>query len=72
MDILASEINKSLSKGFWEVWFCQSQMLGDTVEEALNKMRQTNQHQHSNRLLQEFYIMTLSCSEEFQGISFFL
>ena len=33
-------------------------MLGDTVEEALNKMRQTNQHQHSNGLLQEFYTMT--------------
>ena len=33
-------------------------MLGDIVEEALNKMRQTNQHQHSNRLLQEFFAMT--------------
>ena len=33
-------------------------MLGDTVEESLNKMRQTNQHQHSNGLLQEFYAMT--------------
>ena len=32
-------------------------MLGDTVEEALNKMRQTNQHQHSDGLLQEFYTM---------------
>ena len=31
-------------------------MLGDT-EEALNKMRQTNQHQHSDGLLQEFYAM---------------
>ena len=33
-------------------------MLGDTVEEALNKMRQTDQHQHSDWLLQEFYAMT--------------
>ena len=33
-------------------------MLGDTVEEAINKMRQTNQHQHSDRLLQGFYAMT--------------
>ena len=33
-------------------------MLGDMVEEALNKMRQTDQHQHSNGLLQEFYAMT--------------
>ena len=58
MDILESEIHKSLSNGFWGVWFHQSQMLGDTVEEALDKMKQTNQHQHSNRLLQEFYAMT--------------
>ena len=57
MNILESEI-KSLSNGFWGMWFHQSQMLGDTVEEALNKMRQTNQHQHSGRLLQEFYAMT--------------
>ena len=40
------------------VWFFQSQMLDDTVEEALNKMRQTDQHQHSDGLLQEFYVMT--------------
>ena len=58
MDILESEINKSLSNGFWRVWFHQSQMLGDTVEEALNKMRQTDQHQHSNGFLQEFYTVT--------------
>ena len=58
MDILESEINKSLSNGFWGgVWFCQSQMLGDTVEEALNEMRQTDQHQHSDGLLQEIYAM---------------
>ena len=33
-------------------------MLGDTVEAALNKMMMTNQHQHSDGLLQEFYAMT--------------
>ena len=58
MDILESEINKCLSNGFWRVWFCQSRMLGDTVEEALDKMKQTNQHQHSDGLLQEFYTIT--------------
>ena len=58
MDILESEIDKSLSNGFWGVWFCQSRMLGDTVEEALNKMKQTDQHQHRNGLLQELYAMT--------------
>ena len=40
------------------MWLHQSQMLGDTVEEALNKIRQTDQHQHSDGLLQEFYTMT--------------
>ena len=35
---------------FGGMWFHQSQMLGDTVEEALNKMRQTDQHQHSDGL----------------------
>ena len=58
MDILESEVDKSLLNGFWRGWFCQSQMLGDTVEEALNKMRQTDQHQHSDGLLQEFYATT--------------
>ena len=58
MDILESEINKSLSNGFCRMWFHQSQMLVDTVEEALNKMRQTDQHQHRGRLLQEFCAMT--------------
>ena len=33
-------------------------MLGDTVEAALNKMMMTDQHQHSNRLSQEFYAIT--------------
>ena len=33
-------------------------MLGDTVEAALDKMMMTDQHQHSDGLLQEFYAMT--------------
>ena len=32
MDLLESEIDKSLSNDFWGVWFHQSRMLGDTVE----------------------------------------
>ena len=35
-----------------------NQMLGDTVEAGLNKMMMTDQHQHSDGLLQEFYAMT--------------
>ena len=35
-----------------------NQMLGDTVGAALNKMMMTDQHQHSDGLLQEFYAMT--------------
>ena len=58
MSILESEINKCLSSGFWGVWFRMNQMLGDTVEAALNKMMMTDQHQHSHGLLQEFYAMT--------------
>ena len=58
MSILESEIDKSLSNGFWGVWFLTNQMLGDTVEAALNKMMMTDQHQHSDGLLQEFYAMT--------------
>ena len=57
MDILESEINRSLSNGFWEVWFHQNQMLGDTVEMALEKIKQTYQSQHSDGLLQKFYAM---------------
>ena len=33
-------------------------MLADTVEVTLNKMMMTDQHQHSDGLLQEFYVMT--------------
>ena len=57
MDILESEIDRSLSNRFWGVWFCQNRMLGDTAEMALEKMKQTNQSQHSDGLLQEFYAM---------------
>ena len=33
-------------------------MLGDSILTALNKMKQTDQQQHSDGLLQEFYAMT--------------
>ena len=33
-------------------------MLGDTFEMALDKMKQTDKHKHSDGLLQEFYVMT--------------
>ena len=33
-------------------------MLGDMVEVPLDKMMMTDQHQHSDGLLQEFYTMT--------------
>ena len=38
-------------------------MLGDTVEVALDKMMMTDQHQHSDGLLQEFYVMTQRANE---------
>ena len=57
MDILESEIDRSLSNGFCGVWFCQNRMLGDTVEMAFKKMKQTDQSQHSDGLLQEFCAM---------------
>ena len=63
MIILESEIDKSLSNGFCGVWFQMNRMLGDTVEIALNKMMMTDQHQHSDRLLQEFYAMTQRANE---------
>ena len=43
---------------FGGVWFCQNYMLGDSILTTLNKMKQTNQQQHSDGLLQEFYAMT--------------
>ena len=33
-------------------------MLGDSILTVLNKTKQTDQHQHSDGLLQEFYAMT--------------
>ena len=38
-------------------------MLGNSILTALNKMKQTDQHQHSDRLLQEFYTMTQKNNE---------
>ena len=38
-------------------------MLGDSVLTALEKMRQTDQQQHSDRLLQELYAMTQKHNE---------
>ena len=58
MNILENVIDKSLSNGFGGVWFRMNRVLGDTVEGALDKMMMTNQHQHSDWLLQEFYTMT--------------
>ena len=58
MDALENEIDRSLLNEFWGVWFCQNRMLGDCILTALNKMKQTDHHQHSDGLLQEFYAMT--------------
>ena len=63
MSILESEIDKSLLNGFWGVWFRMNRMLGDMVEAALIKMMMTDQHQHSDGLLQEFYAMTQRTNE---------
>ena len=38
-------------------------MLGNSILTALNKMKQTDQHQHSDGLLQEFYAMTQKHNE---------
>ena len=63
MDALENGINRSLSNGFWGVWFCQNHMLGDSIVTALNKIKQADHHQHSNGLLQEFYAMTQKHNE---------
>ena len=63
MSILDSKIDKSLSNGFWGVWFRMNQMLGDMVEAALGNMMVTDQHQHSDGLLHEFYAMTQRVNE---------
>ena len=46
MDALENEIDRS------------NHMLGGSIMTALTKMKQTDHHQHSNGLLQEFYAMT--------------
>ena len=48
----------ALSNGFWGVWFCQNHMFRDSFLTPLYKMKQTDQQQHSDGLLQEFYAMT--------------
>ena len=63
MDALENEIDRSLSNGFWGMWFHQNCMLGDSILTALNKMKQTDHHQHSDGLLQEFYAMTQKHNE---------
>ena len=63
MNALKNEIDRSLSNGFWGVWFHQIHMLRDRILTALNKMKQTDQHQHSDRLLQEFFAMTQKHNE---------
>ena len=66
MDALENEINRSLSNGYWGVWFWQNCMMGDSTLTALNKMKQMDHDQHSNGLLQEFYAMTQK-HDEFIG-----
>ena len=63
MDALENEIDRSLSNGFWGVWFCQNHMVGDSILTALNEMKWTDHHQHSDELLQEFYAMTQKHNE---------
>ena len=63
MGALENEIDRSSSNGFWGVWFHQCQMLGDSIIVALSKMKQTDNHEHSDGLLQEFYAMTQKHNE---------
>ena len=63
MDALENEIDRSLLNRFLGVWFHQNCMLGDSILTALNKMKQTDHHQHSDGLLQEFYAMTQKHNE---------
>ena len=63
MSALENEIDRSLLNGFWGVWFHKNCMLGDSILTALNKMKQIDQHQHSNGLLQEFHAMTQKHNE---------
>ena len=41
-----------------ECGFARTACWGDSILTALNKIKQTDHHQHSNGLLQEFYAMT--------------
>ena len=65
VDALENEIDRLpiFSNGFWGVWFQKNHILGDSILTALNKMKQTDHHQHSNGLLQEFYAMTQKHNE---------
>ena len=58
MSALENKINGSLSNRFWGVLFHQNCMLGDSILTSLNKMKLTDQYQHSDGLLQGFYTMT--------------
>ena len=48
---------------FGECGFANTACWGDSILTALNKMKQTDQHQHGYRLLQEFYTMTQKHNE---------
>ena len=63
MGTLENEIDKNLLNGFWGVWFHQCRMLSDSIIVALSKMKQTDHHEHSDGLLQEFYAMTQKHNE---------
>ena len=45
------------------MWSQQNHKLGDSILTALNKMKQTDHHQHSDGLLVEFYEMTQKHNE---------
>ena len=63
MSALENEIDKSLSNGFLGSVVSPKPHVGGQYPAALNKMRQTDHHQHSNGLLQEFYAMTQKHNE---------
>ena len=58
MDALENETDKSLSNGFGGGVVSPEPHVGDSILTALNKMKQTYDHQHNDGLLQEFYAMT--------------
>ena len=63
MGALENEIDKSVLNGFLGVWFHQCRMLRDSIIVTLSKMKQTDRHEHSDGLLQEFYAMTQKHNE---------